>query len=106
MFFLVPVNAWWLMLFFRPAIKSLFTPTGATTRTGVLPNPVDSPAWLKENFMPKFIIGLAAALLLIVGAVWLQHRNSPMREIERSRDALASIRSNVKFCSRCIIRYP
>jgi len=50
-------------------------------------------AWLKENTMSKAIIAIAATLLLCVGASLAVHRNSPMREIERCRDALINIKS-------------
>jgi hypothetical protein len=87
MLFLFPVNAWWLLLFFRPNIKSLFIPQGAT------PRHFAPPPWLKEKLMPKLIIAVAAMLLLVVAGAWAFRRNSPMREIERSRDALANVKS-------------
>jgi hypothetical protein len=87
MLFLFPINAWWLFLFFRPATKLLFAPPGTASHI------VDRPEWLRENFMAKSIIILAVVLLLAVGAGWLLRRNSPMREIERSRDALVAARS-------------
>jgi hypothetical protein len=87
MLFLFPVNAWWLMLFFRADIKSLFTPARTLTRSSQL------PLWLQENFISKIIIVIAAALILILGARWWMRRNSPMREIERSRDAMVAVKS-------------
>jgi hypothetical protein len=87
MLVLFPVNAWWLLLFFRPDTKALFAPPGTAPRI------VQRPAWLKEQFMPKLVIVVAAILLIAVGAGWMIQRNSPMREIERSRDAVAAIKS-------------
>jgi len=87
MLVLFPVNAWWLLLFFRSETKALFaTPSGA-------PPVVQRPAWLKEQHMPKLVIVAAVILLIAVGAGWILRRNSPMREIERSRDAVAAITS-------------
>ena len=80
MLFLFPINAWWLFLFFRPEIKSAFVAPGTTRH-------------VRENFMPKLIIIAALLLLFAVGAGWILRRNSPMREIERSRDALATVKS-------------
>ncbi len=87
MLILFPVNAWWLLLFFRPETKALFAAPGTEPRT------VQRPAWLKEQFMPKLVVVVAAILLIAVGAGWMLRRNSPMREIERSRDAVAAITS-------------
>jgi hypothetical protein len=87
MLFLFPINAWWLMLFFRPATKSIFTLPGTAPRI------VERPEWLRENFMAKSIIVVAVLLLFAVGAGLMLRRNSPMREIERSRDALAAVKS-------------
>ena len=87
MLVLFPVNAWWLLLFFRPETKALFAAPGTEQRI------VHRPAWLKEQLMPKLVIVVAAILLIGVGAGWMLRRNSPMREIERSRDAVAAITS-------------
>jgi hypothetical protein len=87
MLVLFPVNAWWLLLFFRPDAKALFA------APGIAPRIVQRPAWLKEQFMPKLVIVVAVILLIAVGAGWILRRNSPMREIERSRDAVAAIKS-------------
>jgi hypothetical protein len=87
MLVLFPVNAWWLLLFFRPDTKALFAAPGTAPRI------VQKPAWLKEQFMPKLVIVVAVILLIAVGAGWILRRNSPMREIERSRDAVAAIKS-------------
>jgi hypothetical protein len=87
MLVLFPINAWWLLLFFRHETKALFSAPGTSPRT------FPHPAWLKEQFMPKLVIVVAAILLLAVGASWMLRRNSPMREIEHSRDAVAAIKS-------------
>ena len=87
MLFLFPVNAWWLFLFFRPEIKSAFAVPGPPRRV------LGRPQWLRENFMAKLIIIAALLLLFAAGAGWILRRNSPMREIERSRDALATVKS-------------
>jgi hypothetical protein len=87
MLFLFPINAWWLLLFFRPTTKILFSPSATATRIK------RQPKWLTENFMAKSVIILALVLLLALGSTWQLRRSSPMREIERSRDALATINS-------------
>jgi hypothetical protein len=87
MLVLFPVNAWWLLLFFRPGTKALFAAPGTAARI------IQRPAWLKEQFIPKLVIVVAAFLLVAVGTGWMIRRNSPMREIERSRDAVAAIKS-------------
>jgi hypothetical protein len=87
MLVLFPVNAWWLLLFSRPATKALFAAPGAGQRI------VHWPAWSKEQFMPKLVIVVAVILLIAVGAGWILRRDSPMREIEHSRDAVAAITS-------------
>src|SRR5713226_2987231 len=61
MLVLFPVNAW-LLLFFRPETKALFAAPGTEQRI------VHRPAWLKEQLMPKFVIVVAAILLIGVGA--------------------------------------
>ena len=85
MLVLFPLNAWWLLLLFRPETKALFATPGTAPRI------VQPPAWLKERFMPKSVIVVAVILLMAVGAGWMLWRNSPMREIERSRDAMTAI---------------
>src|SRR5260370_9099882 len=87
MLVLFPVNACWLFLFFRSETKALFATPGAAPRI------VQRPAWLKEQFMPEFMIVVAVVSLVGGGAGWVVRRNSPMREIERSRDAVAAITS-------------
>jgi hypothetical protein len=87
MLVLFPINTWWLLLFFRPETKALFAAPGTQPRIA------QRPAWLKEQFMPKVVIVAAAILLIAGGAGWMLRRNSPMREIERSRDAVAAIKS-------------
>jgi hypothetical protein len=87
MLVLYPINAWWLLLFFRPDTKALFAAPGTAPRI------IQRPTWLKEQFMPKLVIVVAAILSAAVGAGWMLRRNSPMREIERSRDAVAAIKS-------------
>jgi hypothetical protein len=87
MLVLFPVNAWWLLLFFRSETKALFSAPGIASRI------VERPTWLKEQFMPKLVIVVAVILLVAVGAGWMLQRNSPMREMERSRDAVAAITS-------------
>ena len=87
MLVLFPINAWWLLLFFRRETKALFASPGTE------PQIVKRPAWLREQFMPKLVIVVAVILLIAVGAGWMLRRNSPMREIERSRDAMAAITS-------------
>ncbi len=54
---------------------------------------VKRPVWLKERFVPKLLVAVAGILLCVVGVVTVVRRNSPMREIERSRDALVAVRS-------------
>jgi hypothetical protein len=87
MLVLFPVNAWWLLLFSRPETKTLFTTPGTASRI------IQQPAWLKEQFMPKLVVVVAGILLVAVGTGWILRRNSPMREIERSRDAVAATTS-------------
>jgi len=87
MLVLFPVDAWFLLLFFRPATKSLFTPLYRSS------SGVKRPVWLKERFVPKLLVAVAGILLCVVGVVTVVRRNSPMREIERSRDALVAVRS-------------
>jgi hypothetical protein len=87
MLFLFPVNAWWLLLFFRPDVKSLFTSPNAP------PHDVAQPRRPRENTMSRGIVAIAATLLVIVGISVALRRNAPMREIERSRNALINIKS-------------
>ncbi len=84
---LFPINAWWLLLFFRSETKALFAAPGTA------PQIVQRPSWLTEQFIPKLVIVVAVILLIAVGAAWMLRRNSPIREIERSRDAVATITS-------------
>jgi predicted membrane channel-forming protein YqfA (hemolysin III family) len=83
MLFVFPINAWWLLLFFRPAIKSQFG------RLATSPE-VNWRLRTKELLMPKWIMLAAGGILLAAGLGWAYWRNSPMREIERSRAAVAA----------------
>src|SRR5260370_28031774 len=55
--------------------------------------------WLDEYteyrrfFMLKWIVAAIAVILLIAGAAWMNWRNSPMREIERSSAAVENAKS-------------
>jgi len=87
MVFLLPVNAWWLMLFTRQEVMDLFGPATSA------PRKMEIPGWLKENFLGKSILVVGAAAIVLFTTSRIIYRNSPMREIERSRDALAGIHS-------------
>ena len=87
MIFLLPVNAWWLMLFTRQEVMDLFGPAPAPQRK------LELPDWLKENLLGKSILTVGAAAVVLFTASRILYANSPMREIERSRDALARIHS-------------
>ena len=81
MLFLFPINAWWLLLFFRPEIRAQFAPPGS---------PPPTISWDFSRLLLTNTISLAAAgALLIAVSGWLWWRNSPMREIERARAAVA-----------------
>ena len=82
MLVLFPVNAWWLLLFFRPEIRAQFAPPGAQLRTISL----DFSRFRARGFLSLAVAGILAAA---VGA-WLFWFGSPMREIERTRSALAA----------------
>jgi len=81
MLLLFPINAWWLLLFFRPEIRAQFAPPGSLHRA------VDRD--FRRLLMPKSIILTVGGLLLVAVAGWGIWRNSPMREIERARAAVA-----------------
>jgi hypothetical protein len=87
MLVLFPINAWWLLVLLRPPTQALFAKQHSTLYQ------LPAPEWLKENPVSKTIIALAAILLVILSASWIIHRNSSMREIERSQNALAAVKS-------------
>jgi len=87
MLILYPINAWWLIVLLRPANIALFSKR-ESAQGGISP-----PEWLKENFVAKTIIGIAAVALLGAVMGWMMYRNSPKRELERTRDALAAVKS-------------
>ena len=81
MLLLFPINAWWLLLFYRPEIRMQFSPPRSSHR---------AIAWdFSGLLMPKSILFTAGGLLLVALCGWTMWRNSPMREIERARAAVA-----------------
>lgn len=85
MLFILPVNAWWLLLFFRSSTKARF---------GILPSPPTARRIRVKQFLsPAWIAAAAALLLLGAGIVRAGWRSSPMREIERSKQAVAEAKS-------------
>src|SRR5271168_2478913 len=85
MLFLFPINAWWLLLFFRPEIRAQFAPPGSRPHT----NQLD----FREFLAPGRLALAGAGLLFLVFLGWNYRRNSPMREIERSQSAAAAANS-------------
>ena len=82
MLFVFPINAWWLLLFFRVEIKAQFAPLGSV--------PGNSQWQLRRLLMPKWIIVAVIVVLLAAGLGWTYWRNAPMREIERARASVAA----------------
>jgi len=89
MLFVFPINAWWLLLFYRPSIRALFAPPGWRPRT---------LQWdLRALLTPGRVVLSAAALLLLFLVGWRLRSslgNSPaMQEIERAQAAVAAANS-------------
>jgi hypothetical protein len=86
MLFLIPINAWWLMLFYRPAMVAEFGPPAI-----VLRNDARSGAtrFRKGNWL---IVSAAVIVGVPLGlASWRHYQQKElMHEIELSRDAVAS----------------
>ncbi len=85
MLVIFPVNTWWLLLFFRRSTKARFgilPPAQITRRIG-----------MKEFLNRGWIMTAAVLALLGAGLVWAGWRASPMREVERSKEAVAEAKS-------------
>ena len=85
MLFLFPINAWWLLLFFRPSTKAQF----GIPLSPRLPRGID----LSNLRGPAGIVTAAALVLLGAALVWIHWKTSPMREIERSERAVSEEKS-------------
>lgn len=85
MLVIFPVNTWLLLLFFRPPMKARFgiLPSARTARR------ID----MKQFLTPSWIMTAIVLVLLAGGIVWVRQRTSPMRDIERSREAVAEAKS-------------
>jgi hypothetical protein len=80
-----PVNTWWLLLFFRRSTKTGFGMLPAaqsTRRTSV-----------REFLNPAWITGAAVLAMIGAGLLSVSWRASPLREIERSKEAMAEVKS-------------
>jgi len=85
MLIVFPVNTWWLLLFFRRSTKARFgiLPSAQTTRR----------ISMKKFLSPAWMTTAAVLALLGAGLLWVNWRTAPMREIERSKEAMAEAKS-------------
>jgi hypothetical protein len=86
MLFLIPINAWWLMLFYRPAVVAGFGSPAAALRNDA------QPGAIKLSKAKWLMISAAVIGTVLLGlASWRHYQQKAlMHEIELSRDAVAS----------------
>lgn len=86
MLVLIPINAWWLMLFLRSPIKERIAPASVSLQTS-------RRAKGQKVLTPSRIVLAIAVILVAAGLLRLNWVNSPMREIERSETAVGHAKS-------------
>jgi hypothetical protein len=86
MLVLIPINAWWLMLFLRPAVKERIAPPRVSPQ-------ISQRAKVQKLLTPTRIALAIAVILVAAGLLRLNWLHSPMREIERSEAAVGHAKS-------------
>lgn len=87
MLFLFPVNAWWLLLFCRASTREFFGASGVAAQSTEISD------WLAKDRLARSVILIMAVLALAGGGLWMYRRNSSMKDMARTRDALAAVKS-------------
>lgn len=86
MLIIVPLNSWLLLLLLRPATKAVFQPLAVSGRI--------TPSRSPRRVLTRTRVVVAAVFVFAAAVLgWVKWLTSPMREIERSRAAVARAKS-------------